>query len=616
MCGITGWIDWEKNLEKEASTIEDMAASLKHRGPDDLTTWVTRNAVFGHTRLIVIDPAGGKQPMTRMYGGRAFTIVYNGELYNTEDLRQELIREGYRFRGHSDTEVLLTAFIEYGHDLLDKLNGIFAFAIWNEKKQELFMARDRLGVKPLFYSLKNKRLLFGSEQKAILAHPDIRAVVDREGLAEIFGLGPSRTPGHGVYKDMDELRPAHALVFNREHCKIWRYWDVKSDDHRDTEDETITNVRELFHDAVSRQLVADVPLGTFLSGGLDSSAITSITAQEFEKDRRGTLHTYSIDYEDNEKYFEKSKFTPNADAPFVKRVSDFLKTKHNRHIIDNRILADYLRTAVHARDLPGYADVDSSMLWFCERIREDAIVALSGECADEILGGYPWFHSPETSAAQGFPWMRSTEARQSLLTEEWQTNLNLKDYVNTRFEDTVKEVPELEGENEVDAKRRQLFYLNMHWFMATLLDRKDRMSMATSLEVRVPFADHRFVEYLWNVPWDMKMLDGREKGLFRRAMKGTLPESVLYRKKSPYPKTFHPVYTEAVTNWFSEILSDRSSPILEFMDREKLKRIVETGGESFRDPWYGQLMKGPQLIAHLAQINTWLNDYKIEIDDR
>lgn len=616
MCGISGWIDWQKDLQREAHVLEKMARSLQHRGPDDLNIWTSTHAAFGHTRLIVVDPEGGVQPMTRMYGGRPFTIVYNGELYNTEDIRKQLLLIGYRFRGHSDTEVLLTAYIEWGMACLERLNGIFAFAIWNEKKQELFMARDRLGVKPLFYSEKDGRLLFGSEQKALLAHPEVRPLVGREGLAEIFGLGPSRTPGHGVYKGIDELRPAHALLFSRDGLKIWRYWDVKSAPHSDSAEETVETVRSLFRDSVERQLFADVPVGTFLSGGVDSSAITAVAAQVFHDKGLGSLDTYSIDYEGNDRYFESSKFLPDPDNPWVTKVSESLGTKHRRFVIDNKLLTEYLKDAVHARDLPGYADIDSSMLWFCEGIKKGTTVALSGECADEILGGYPWFHSPETSAAEGFPWMRSTEARQSLLNSEWQEKLQLREYVLSRFQDTLNETPALEGEGSVDAKRRQLFYLNMHWFMTALLDRKDRMSMAASLEVRVPFADHRFVEYLWNVPWDMKMLDGREKGLFRRAMKGYLPEDVLYRKKSPYPKTFHPEYTKAVVEWFSEILRNPSSPILNLMDRGKLQQIVDTEGESFDVPWYGQLMKGPQLIAHFAQINTWLEDYKIEIVDR
>ncbi|HEX7065969.1 MAG TPA: asparagine synthase (glutamine-hydrolyzing) [Bacillales bacterium] len=616
MCGITGWIDWDRDLEHETPVLERMARTLRRRGPDDLNTWTSPCAAFGHTRLIVVDPDGGKQPMTRMYGGRSYTIVYNGELYNTEDLRRELLEKGYRFRGHSDTEVLLTSYIEWGPDCLERLNGIFAFAVWNEKQHELFMARDRLGVKPLFYSEKHGYLLFGSEQKAILAHPDVRPLVDREGLSEIFGLGPSRTPGHGVYKDMDELRPAHALLYNRDGLKTWRYWDVESEEHSDSVEETVEKVRELFQDAVKRQLVADVPVAAFLSGGVDSSAITAVAAHVFHERGKAALDTYSIDYDENEKFFESSKFTPDPDGPWVDKVSRFLGTQHQRLIMDNQLLAKYLKDAVHARDLPGYADIDSSLLWFCEGIKEGATVGLSGECADEILGGYPWFHSPETSAEEGFPWMRSTAARQSLLSPEWQKKLNLRDYVLSRFNDTMNETPALEGESPTDVKRRQLFYLNMHWFMAALLDRKDRMSMAASLEVRVPFADHRLVEYLWNVPWSVKMLDNREKGIFRRAMKGLLPDDVLYRKKSPYPKTFHPEYKKTVFQWFSEIVNTPSSPILQLMDKKKLQEIIDTEGEAFDVPWYGQLMAGPQLIAHLAQINTWLEDYNVEIVDR
>lgn len=616
MCGITGWIDWKRDLANERPVIESMAKKLDHRGPDDLNTWTSPHAAFGHTRLIVVDPAGGVQPMKKRLGTKKFTMVYNGELYNTEDIRKELYTKGHRFQGHSDTEVLLTAYIEWGKDCLARLNGIFAFAIWDETEQEVFLARDRLGVKPLFYSESNGSFVFGSELKALLAHPEIDPVVGREGLAEVFGLGPARTPGHGVFKQISELRPAHAMTFNRNGVKVWRYWDVRSVEHTDSTEKTVETVHDLFKDTVERQLVADVPVSTFLSGGVDSSAITAFANEAFLRDNKPKLNTYSIDYEDNDKYFEASKFQPNSDDVWAKKVTHALGTDHHRLVIGNRALADYLKQAVHAKDLPGYADVDSSLLWFCEGIKEGATVALSGECADEIFGGYPWFHSPETSASEGFPWMRSTAERQSLLTDEWSSKLQLNDYVMQRFNDTLNETPALAGESGIDAKRRQLFYLNMHWFMTTLLDRKDRMSMAASLEVRVPFADHRLVEYVWNIPWETKMLDDREKGIFRRALKGVLPDDVLYRKKSPYPKTHHPEYTKAVIGWMREILDDRNSPLFEFLDRKKIREIVDAEGKSFKVPWYGQLMTGPQLIAHFAQINTWLKDYNIRVEDR
>lgn len=615
MCGITGWVDFQREMRTEQKTIEKMTETLAKRGPDDTNHWLAEHVAFGHKRLVVVDPAGGIQPMTRQKNGHTYTICYNGELYNTEDLRKELLKRGYTFQGHSDTEVLLTSYIEWQEQCVEYLNGIFAFAIWDEKREQLFLARDRLGVKPLFYRHVGSSLLFGSEIKAILAHPDVKTELDREGLAEVFGLGPSRTPGHGVFCHINELRPAHALIYSRERFKIWRYWNVKSDVHRDSLEETVANVRFLLTDAVTRQLVSDVPVCTFLSGGVDSSAITAIAATAFEKEGKGPIHTYSIDYEGNDQYFKANDFQPNADGPWIEMMSKMFGTFHHRCVISQQDLADYLTEAVIVRDLPGMADIDSSLLWFCREIKKNFVVSLSGECADEIFGGYPWFHRPDDLARNGFPWMRSTEARIGLLKEKWQRRLRLDEYVQTRFQETLAEVPRLEGESAAEAKRRELFYLNMIWFMTTLLDRKDRMSMGASLEVRVPFADHRLVEYVWNIPWEMKMYGNREKGILRRALEGILPEDVLYRKKSPYPKTHHPLYTELVKKRLAEILNDRSSVLYEFFETEKLKKMIETGGTSFQAPWFGQLMTGPQLLAYLCQVHEWFEHYGIHIKE-
>ncbi|WP_027408980.1 asparagine synthase (glutamine-hydrolyzing) [Anoxybacteroides tepidamans] len=615
MCGITGWVEFQREMRTEKQTIKKMTETLAKRGPDDTNYWLGEYAAFGHKRLVVVDPAGGAQPMTRHKNGHAYTICYNGELYNTEDLRKELLKRGYAFQGHSDTEVLLTSYIEWRERCVEYLNGIFAFAIWDGEREQLFLARDRLGVKPLFYRSMKSGLLFGSEIKAILAHPDVKAELDREGLAEIFGLGPSRTPGSGVFRHINELRPAHALICSREGRKIWRYWNVTSDIHRDSFAETVEKVRFLLTDAVTRQLVSDVPVCTFLSGGVDSSAITAIAATAFEKAGKGPLHTYSIDYEGNDQYFTANDFQPNADGPWIEKMSKAFGTVHHRCVISQQDLADHLTEAVVVRDLPGMADVDSSLLWFCRQIKQDFVVSLSGECADEIFGGYPWFHRPDDLARSGFPWMRSTEERMGLLKEKWRNKLRLDEYVNERFQETIAEVPALEGESAVEAKRRQLFYLNMIWFMTTLLDRKDRMSMGASLEVRVPFADHRLVEYVWNIPWEMKMHGNREKGILRRALEGILPEEVLYRKKSPYPKTHHPLYTELVKKKLKEILNNRSSVLYEFFEAEKLHEMVETGGKSFRTPWFGQLMTGPQLLAYLCQVHMWFEHYGIQIKE-
>ncbi|WP_047981821.1 asparagine synthase (glutamine-hydrolyzing) [Ornithinibacillus contaminans] len=612
MCGITGIVNWKNYVREERETLEKMTETLSLRGPDDTNVWLDTFVGFGHKRLAVVDLEGGRQPMQKKSNGNTYTIVYNGELYNTEDLRQELLHRGYTFQTTSDTEVLLTSYIEWKEDCVDHLNGIYAFGVWDDAEQKLFMSRDRLGVKPLFYLENQEHFIFGSELKAILAHDAVKAVVGYDGLAEIFGLGPSRTPGHGIFKNVKELRSGHSLTFSKDGLKVWRYWNVESKEHQDSVEDTIARVRELFVDAVERQLVADVPVSTFLSGGVDSSAITAIASEYFKKQGKAPLATFSIDYEGNDKYFVVSKFQPTSDQPFIEKMVQAFSTNHHDEIISGGELAYFLKEAVVLRDQPGMADIDSSLLWLCRKIKEHTTVSLSGECADEIFGGYPWFHDPD-SAADGFPWVRSLDSRIDLLHPKWQEKLDLKTYVYDRYQETIAETPRLEGEGKQDARRRELFYLNMHWFMQQLLDRKDRMSMGASLEVRVPFADHHLVEYVWNIPWEIKMYNNREKGILRKALEGILPDEILYRKKSPYPKTFQPEYTKQVIAWMDDILSDSQAPLFEFLSRDKVEAIVRSEGNEFKDPWFGQLMKGPQLIAHLCQIDHWLRTYQVDI---
>lgn len=612
MCGITGWVDYSRNMAKETETVTAMAHTLARRGPDESDVWCSQHACFAHKRLTVVDPVGGKQPMTITCNQGQFTLCYNGELYNTEELRKDLLVKGYSFKGHSDTEVLLTSYIEWKEKVVEYLNGIYAFAVWDHDREALFMARDRLGVKPLFYREEKKGLLFASELKALLAHPDVKAEVDREGLAEIFGLGPSHTPGTGVFKGMKELRPAHAMTLSRRGMRIWRYWNVKSETHTESLEETVNQVRFLVIDAVERQLVSDVPLATFLSGGIDSSVITAIAAESFKRNNKGKLHSYSIDYEDNDRYYKGNVFQPSADTPWIEMVSQAYETIHHQCIISQEELVNGLRESVHAKDLPGMADIDSSLLWFCKKVKQEFVVSLSGECADEIFGGYPWFHTAEKSE-NGFPWIRSTKERTMLLKDYWSEKLKVDEYVQSKYQETMQETPILEGESVAETRRRQLFYSNMLWFMTNLLERKDRMSMAASLEVRVPFADHRLVEYVWNIPWEMKITGNQEKGILRKAMEGLLPNEVLYRKKSPYPKTHHPIYTEKVTELLTTLTSRSQSALHEFFRKEQLQKLLATKGASFQVPWYGQLMSGPQLLAHLAQLDMWFEDYGVNI---
>ncbi len=614
MCGITGWIDWERDLTQQKQVLAKMVATLVSRGPDDEGYWLSPRAAFGHRRLSVVDPAGGAQPMIRERDGRRYVLAYNGELYNTTELRNELIGKGYKFKSHSDTEVLLCSYMQWGPECLSKLNGIFAFGIWDESEQTLLLARDRLGVKPLFYAPLSHGLVFGSELKALLAHPEILPHITEEGLAEVLLMGPARTPGHGAFKAISELRSGNCLLYRRQGIKKEKYWSLVSKQHTEDLKTTADRVRELVVDSVERQLVSDVPVCTLLSGGLDSSAITAIAAAAFARDGRGPLHTYSVDYYENELYFQANEFQPNMDKPWIERVSDFLGTIHHTVNLSTTELAAALQEATRAKDLPGMADVDSSLYLFCKEVKKGATVALSGECADEVFGGYPWFFNEEMIKRPMFPWVSFLEERIGLWNPTLFRSFHPREYVEKRYLETLAEVPRLEGETATEARQREMFYLNMNWFMQTLLDRKDRMSMACGLEVRVPFADHRLVEYVWNIPWSMKMCDNRSKGILRRALQGLLPTDVLDRKKSPYPKTHHPAYTATVRGWLTEILSDTSAPLYQVINPQMLKTILAGSVDVFDRPFFGQLMRGPQLFAYLIQLNIWLKEYKVVLE--
>ncbi|GIO12553.1 asparagine synthetase B [Cohnella xylanilytica] len=616
MCGITGWVDWREDLTKQADIVEKMTETMELRGPDASGTWLSRHCAFGHRRLSVIDPIGGAQPMVRpakRAEDQDVVLVYNGELYNAAELRKELEGLGHAFRTTCDTEVLLLAYVEWGAACLDRFNGIFAFAIWETAEERLFMARDRLGVKPLFYRREEGRLLFGSEPKAILAHPDVEPEIDGEGLAELFVIGPARTPGHGVWKGMSELKPGHFLTYDRDGLRTSAYWKLESRPHEDDEKTTAETVGALLADTLERQLVSDVPVGTLLSGGLDSSALTSLAVRYYGRTGQGQVSTFSVDYVDNDKYFTAHDFQPNSDAPWIKRMQEYLDTKHHPIQFDTPELANALEAAVLAKDSPGMADIDASLYLFCREIKKNVTVAISGEAADEIFGGYPWFHRKEALEANTFPWSLAPELRESVLSAELREKIRPRDYLADRYAQALAEVPELPGEDEAARRMRRMSYLNVTRFMPTLLDRKDRMSMAVGLEVRVPYCDHRLVQYVFNIPWELKMAGDREKGILRKSLEGVLPHDVLYRKKSPYPKTHNPGYLNAVRSRLLERLDDSSSPLLPLIDIAKIRELARSADARSHLPWFGQLMSAPQLFAYLLQFDFWLRRYKVRI---
>lgn len=552
--------------------------------------------------------------MVETYSYGEYAIVYNGQIYNTKELCNTLKQNDFTFKGHCDTEILLKSYIYYGKDVVNHLNGIFAFAIWNSKTQELFLARDHFGIKPLFYTQLENTLIFSSEIKGLFEYPGVEKVIDSQGISELFGIGPSHTPGTTVFKNIFELKPAHFAVYNTSGLHIKRYWKLKSEEHKDTFEETCENLKYLLEDAITRQLVSDVPLCTFLSGGLDSSIITKFASDYCKKEGLPPLDTYSIDYVDNDKNFVKSDFQPNSDNYYIELMNRNLHTNHHQIVIDTPELASYLEDAMLARDMPGMADIDSSLLLFCKNVKKDMTVSLTGECADEIFGGYPWFFREDALNSGTFPWSIAIDERQKLLNLDINKKVNLKEYIDFRYKESLKEVEILDCDSKETAEKRKISHLTLNWFMQTLLDRSDRMAMYNGFELRVPFCDYRLAQYVWNIPWEMKALNGREKGLLRYVCKDFLPDEIINRKKSPYPKTHNPTYLSKVKNMLSDIMNHSNAPINSLLNRDYIMDILNTDGSAFTRPWFGQLMTGPQLMAYLCQVNMWLERYQPKIE--
>lgn len=603
MCAIAGIL----NLPYDEKVIQKMLASMARRGPDGNGVAMTAGSCLLHTRLAIIDPEGGKQPMQLIWHGKAYTLIYNGELYNTEELRKELLQEGHAFEGYSDTEVLLHAYAQWEESCLERLNGIYAFAVLERKTGKLFLARDRMGVKPLFYTEHSGGLLFASEIKTLLQYPGVQAALDDDGIAQLLLLGPGRKPGSGVLRGIYELEPGCCASYDYGKLSVRRYWQLFDREHRETFEETAETVRWLVKDAISRQMVSDMPIGTFLSGGLDSSLISALCSER-NRDKGQCLKTFSLDFQNNDKYFIPGKYQPDSDNQYISLMQDYLCTDHRWSVLSPEDLLENLENATIARDLPGMADVDFSLLGFCGVIRQDVKVALSGECADEIFGGYPWYRDPEIRAAAGFPWAQNTKLRAAYLHPD--LPVNAEEYVRSVYDMTISQCDILPDNSQQERQIKQMVNLNYRWFMQTLLDRKDRMSMFHSLEVRVPFCDHRIAEYLYGVPWEYKNYMGVEKGLLRYAMEGYLPKEILWRKKSPYPKTYDPRYMTLVSTHMEMLLSQKDAPIWQIVLPSQVRTLLQ-GEDPW--PWYGQLMKTPQTVAYLLQLNFWLKHYKVTV---
>lgn len=623
MCGITGIVDWEADLSFAESTLDQMTATVSHRGPDATGSWLSPRAALGHRRLIVIDPAGGIQPMIYQHGDRTYALTYNGELYNFRELRAELQRRGHRFATQSDTEVLLHAYVEWKEACVQHFNGIFAFAMWDEHEQQLLLARDHLGVKPLFYAQHGPTLLFGSELKALLAHPAVKAEIDATGLAELFGF--RRTPGSGVFRGIAELRPGHLLTATKQRVRVRRYWGLQSAPHADDLPTTIEYLRSLLEDTVRRQLIADRPVVTMLSGGLDSSGLTALAAAEFTRTGK-PLHTYSIDFADEGPSFHALPGR-SQDLLWAQRVAEHVGSQHHVVTVATQDIVEALLVPLHAHDLPTMGQMETSLYLLFKAMKQDATVTLSGESGDEVFGGYPWFHHEALLEIPTFPWVTgmfpwsgllgsaATGGPSPFLSQEAVRQIKPADYLARCYQEALAEVPVLPGEQAQAARKRVMHYLNLTYFLPLMLDRKDRMSMATGFEARVPYCDYRLVEYVWNIPWEMKNDGQMEKGILRQALSGVLPHDVRSRRKEAgFPPVQSRAYLEAIRARLLQILADPNAPILPYLNISALQQLAQ-GQTDILGPGMAPELSALQVFERVIQTNAWFEEYRVSVRD-
>lgn len=614
MCGIVGWVDFERDLRAERALLTAMTDTLAHRGPDGDGFWLAPHAAFGHRRLSVIDKAGGHQPMVAEADGVELAVItYCSEVYNFRELRAELVARGHRFRTDGDTEVVLRAYLEWGDRLAERLEGIFAFGIWDVRREELLLVRDRLGVKPLYYARTPNGVLFASEPKAILAHPAIPSEVDADGLRELFSL--AKSPGQAVWRHLSEVRPGETIRIRREGWTRRRYWALPATEHTDDLDTTVATVRELLTGAVQRQTVADVPLGALLSGGLDSSVVTAIAQ------RAGAgLRTYGLDFAGYLENFRPEYMREAPDAPFIAEVAAYVGTTHTDVVLGNADLADPATRArvLGSHDLPfGRGDRDVSLYLLCKAVARDCPAALTGETADEVFGGYSWFHDPAIVAAETFPWLAmfghvlddGPDSATSMLDVDLLKTLDLPGYRDSCYRDALAEVPHVAGVSGIERRMRELSYLTLTRLVPLLLDRMDRMSMAASLEVRVPFCDHRLVEYVFGAPWSMKNFDGREKSLLRAAVDDgdLIPRSVLQRRKAPFPATQDAAYEQGLRAELGALAADPSRPAhaLLNVDRAIAHAAAPVGQRTANE--------ARSTIELVLSLDDWLRRYDVSL---
>ena len=527
----------------------------------------------------------------RNVGGKGYAVMFEGELYGEH--------------GGSPAEIILNGFIMQGPKFINGLNGVFAVVIWDSER--LYLFRDKMGLKRLFY-MKNEAFIYSTEMEGVLKFPGVTPLIDKEGLAELFSVGPARTPGFGVLKGINEVLAGGYVIFDRKGIEEGEYWSVMNKTHNDNYETTLEKTRFFLTDAVKLRLGGKVC--SMLSGGLDSSIISALAQKELQTSGL-ILDTYSFDFIDNNEHFKGSVFQPDQDAVWALKTARFLGVSHNAMECGVSDFAERLFDAVDARGFPGMADVDSSLLYFLSEVARIHDAALTGEGADEVFGGYPWFHKNEEN--EFFPWSKDMEARKILLSDDFLNEIDLEAHAKKRYGEAIEKTPRMDGETMEQRQRCEIAYLNLKHFLDVLCERLSRMSQAAGVLPRVPFADHRLIEYVWNVPWEMKCREGVVKSLLRESFRGLLPNEILFRRKSPFPKCYNPEYEHFLLEMMENLISG-NAPILGIIDKRKVRGFMDSR-KDLGKPWFGQLMAGPQMMAYVLQVNYWMEKNKVVIRD-
>ena len=526
-----------------------------------------------------------------------------GRMRNAAALAEEL---GLMREERSLARIVLAAYARWGEDYVEHVEGPVLTAVLDRDADALILCRDRMGERRVFYTAQDGCVAFADHPDMLLEAGCLRPVVDMDGLRELFGLGPARTPGKTPWRGMYALEPGCALVARAENARVRRYFRLEAREHEDGAAATVETVRMMIERAVDD--IAPLRPAAMLSGGIDSTLLTALLRKRMEP-----VRSFSVDYEGNDRHFRANAFQPARDAPYIALAVERIGCKHTAVELKQASLAQALEEAVDARGFPGMADVDSSLLLFARKIAPQARFALSGECGDEVFGGYPWFRDAHSISGESFPWSGSLELRAGILKRRVREKLDIRNYVRGALSDAISRVEHLPHESAEGRCLRTMQHMCFAFFMANLQERALAMCEHSHLGVLTPFADERLVQYVYNVPWEMKFMGGREKGLLREAAGALLPESLRYRRKSPYPKTCDPAYARIVCGMVQGMLAEKKSPILQLVDARALEKLAASDLSPAQTPWFGQLMAGPQMLAYLWQVNAWLAGRHAEV---